>query len=735
MPSNNVQQISRCRDSIITDVRYYRSKSSDCENPDSVIASFESCGSSWKQTCTPIAFISAIYTGVIMLINAITLGSLLYTGTLKQYMWLGIQQTCIGTMVLQLGCAAFSSFEVYGVTSTFEAVFFSKAMTADITARMKNDPPEAILATAMVANAMLSLVGGLTLLTMSHFKALAKLPNYIPLSVSNGLFAAIGWVLFSMSFESVTGLALTFDTSSIFSLFYFQKENLLWIGSVSAGAVLFFLKMRLDSPYVMLFWFVCVLSIAHVVRIVQGVSMHEAELNNYMMPEMKPKPMYTFYSSFDWGLVNTSVLFSGQIWQWLLLGMVFGPVLNTSLNLTVFEAATIQLLDANKGQDLLRELKVNGAFLALAGLLFGYPSNVAITSSNILQASGGSTRLSSILIGLFLMGMLAFHWLMAFVHYIPFVLGGGLLVYMGTNMMYRSFLGAYYGSSRSELLVSIIVTAFGIVGDISQGFIAGLVCSSFLVVFETSTKGFVMEKRFGSHYPLPIVRSFRDQRLLRVFKFSRFYVRLKANFLFYAPAQELTRELARLFDYYQAPSSRETTTDDTYKADTVAVETALQTTPKNSGSWILSVLKGDSTFPIPSPADVPVLSSDTTASLIPSPSANKPPSVRENVNQQFSMRSGVIRGSVIGGSVTNEHICMRTSAVQGSAMGESKLRGRVTGDSKLIDIDSHLCSEYVRYSNLSSVGYMMIDFEHVESMDDTCSYLMVLLPMALILPP
>lgn len=111
---------------------------------------------------------------------------------------MGIQHALIGAVMVQIVASCFSSYRVMICDTGFESLPFHRAIADKVIEEMKEQSDEAMLSTLLLAAMLMSLISGLCCLSLSSVPAFAKLPNYIPANVSNGLFAGIGWILFSL---------------------------------------------------------------------------------------------------------------------------------------------------------------------------------------------------------------------------------------------------------------------------------------------------------------------------------------------------------------------------------------------------------------------------------------------------------------------------------------------------------------------------------------------------------
>jgi len=123
-----------------------------------------------------------------------------------------------------------------------------------------------------------------------------------------------------------------------------------------------------------------------------------------------------------------------------------------------------------------KELTGQGVGNMLCGLIGALPMTGVIVRSSANVASGGKTRLSTILHGA---------WLLLFVAVLPFVLNyipraalGALLVHIGLKLINIKQLKKLWKTSRSEAMIYIITALVIVCVDLLAGVVVGILLSA-----------------------------------------------------------------------------------------------------------------------------------------------------------------------------------------------------------------------------------------------------------------
>jgi SulP family sulfate permease len=390
---------------------------------------------------------------VLSIAYCLSYAALIFTGPLDHFLSYGIAVTFLSAAIGGIVVALRSSlpFAVAGPDSSISVVI--AALVATLLLRLTPGTAD-LLGAALIAMALATGLTGI-LLCVLGFTHAGRAIRFVPYPVIGGFLGATGWLMITGAMRVVTDQPVTLDNLGTFA--GSAAERL--VPAVVLAITLFVLLRRSKSPFILPGVLLAGFALAHVARLSAGATLADAQAGGWM-----------FHLQSTAGLSLPWKLETLQSFPWSSLPSLFGDMLAVMfvtiatllLNTTGIEIAT------RTEADIERDLKVLGFANVLTAALGGYVSCTSFSRSILVRTVGAGSRLAGLTVAAISVAVLFVD--PSFLGYVPKFILGGLLIYLGADLVYQWLVH----SSRRLLpleYVSLIAIAVLI---IYAGFIAGV---------------------------------------------------------------------------------------------------------------------------------------------------------------------------------------------------------------------------------------------------------------------
>jgi len=467
---------------------------------------------------------AGVVIGVIDITIEIPLAALIFSGPLALYLSSGIGMMLVSVIVFMLVVGLTSSLRgiVAGPQDSPAAIL---ALVAAAIARgmPANTSPEAVFATIAAAIAITSLVTGLFFLLLGQLKS-GNLVRFIPYPVVGGFLAGTGWLLVKGAFAVMADLPFGLTSLPRF----FQPPILgLWLPGLVLGSGLLWASRRLKSALIIPAAMLAAVVVFYAWLALMGKSVTDVGVRKLLLGPFPQGVLWkpwtpTLLAQVDWPLVL------GQASQVGMIAIV--SVISLLLNAGGIELATRQDMDLN------HELRAAG-FANLAAGLFGGPAGYHYLGDSVLAYKMRAQSRTTIVVAS-LMCALALFLGASILSYIPKLLVGGLLLFLGLSFLVEWVYDAWFKLPRVDyclvLLILGVVGAFGFL----QGVGVGIGLALLLFVVKYSRVNVVKQVLTGANYHSTVDRPLAQRQLLRA-KGERLYILQVQGFIFFGTAQVL----------------------------------------------------------------------------------------------------------------------------------------------------------------------------------------------------
>ena len=474
--------------------------------------------------------LAGLTSGLVNVVYSVSFAALVFSGQLAPYFPQGVGTALIGAAVTGIIVARRSSFPfTLAGPEANSAIILALAGRAVAEALPAAARESALYPTVWASIILSSAITGMFLYLLGRFR-LGQLVRYVPYPVIGGFLAGTGCLITRSSFKVMTGIPLGF--AELPSLLRGDIVGQ-WIAGIAVAAILFLVLNRfkhfLILPGVLLGGVVVANGVWW---ILQGTSV-PLDSGGWFFKPFSQEGVWQAWTRSTLSHIDWTVLLhqSGT-----LLAMMVIVTLSILLNSTGLELATARNVDLND------ELRANGVANVVNGACGGMVGYLSINRCLLNQQAGANSPLAGTIAGL-LCGCVLFFG-SSFLTYVPKPVMGGLLLYIGWNLLVR-----WVFKSRAQLpLFDYLLVLFILTIIVSFGFIAGVgtgilvACLLFIVSYgKTSSIKYTLS---GENYQSNVLR-FEPQRSLLQKEGDSIAILVLHGFVFFGTANGLLDEIRR----------------------------------------------------------------------------------------------------------------------------------------------------------------------------------------------
>jgi sulfate permease, SulP family len=473
---------------------------------------------------------SGSVTSIISLVYSLSFAAMIFSGSLSSGFSQGIGALLIGTGATALVVALFSVFRFAVSASDGNASAVMATMAAAIAsdAALHGNASGAV-GDVLYLLAMTTFITGVSLALLGRMRA-GRWIRFIPFPVVGGLLAATGALTISGGVRVMAGMPLP----ALWAAGLFQSHQMPQVVLGLAWAALLVLTLRrfrhaLALPVMLLVG----LLLFHGVLWLAGVVPEQARAQGWLfaMPT-ETTPWW------PWAMQAL-----GQVeWTFLLRnpGEVGTLVLITML--TVLINATGLEVESRVDADMDRELVLQGSANILAPLAGGLLGYLSLSRSLMNQRLGGTTRVSGIA---FAVVAFVLAWVgMGLIGHLPRALLGGVLVFLGINILQRWVVQSRQQLPHAEYATLLLIFAVTVLFGFGQGLAVGIVAGCVLFAVSYSKLRVIKYALSGREYRSSHERSADDKAVLMQHG-DELRIFVLQGFIFFGMADRLYRSVLR----------------------------------------------------------------------------------------------------------------------------------------------------------------------------------------------
>jgi len=491
---------------------------------------------------------TGLFAGAMMVILTVTYASLIFSGDLKPYLGYGISMAIssviiVGTILTLFSASKYMITQIDDDTAPVFALFLS-FLAASLPATLTE--PE-LFTNILVAIFIATVISGVVLATFGVFK-FGSFVQFLPYSVMGGYFAAVGWLLLVGALVMLTDLSLT----SLSDLIHLFDADVLprWLPAVMVGIFLRVMSSRVSKGLLLGSTVLGFTALFYLISNILGLSPDQLMEQRYLIGpfasnENSSPSIINMVGSLHWESVRWDALVTnaGSIASVTLISL-----LSIILGISGLSLTTRQDLDTNY------ELRIAGFANVLSGLLGGMSALPSLSVSKLAyEIHPKSSRLIGIVA--ILVGIFTFYFGMELLAYMPKVVLGALLFYIGLGFAIEWLYESYRKFGALEYSVIPIILIVSVFASFLQSIVTGIVAAIILFVIKYSRINIIRYQASGADLRSNLVRDIEQNKMLSQFGGQVRLFTLQ-GYLFFGTAGSLYKDVLNTIDDPETPNIR-----------------------------------------------------------------------------------------------------------------------------------------------------------------------------------
>lgn len=468
---------------------------------------------------------AGVILGFTQVIFAASLASLIFSGPLAAYASRGIAIGLVAAGVSVLFSALFASLTGAIASIQDNPAVVMSVMAASIASIIGPGPD--LLPTVIAMIMLTTILTGVFLMLVGYFE-LGGLVRYIPYPVIGGFIAGTGYLLAAGAINTMTDVPLNFD--HVGDLLQ-SSELIRWLPGVVFGLLIAVMTRLSKSPLVVPGMTLAGLVVFYAALLVSGTSIDAAAGRGLLLGQAgsdvswKPLPLQDLADA-NWSVVARQ---AGSIGTVVLLTAV-----SLLLNISGLELALRR--DVNLNHEL-RTVGMGNLLSGLGGGMIGYHGMSFTIVSHRIGARG---RLTGIITGsICLITLIAGT---AALKYIPTMLMGGFLMYLGADFLYQWVVRGYQRLDRLDYIVVLMILFIIAVWGFLAGVSIGLIVMTLIFVWSYSRTNIFHHVLSGSEVSSHVLRNAHHRQALIKLR-RHIYILELQGFIFFGTANTLLEKI------------------------------------------------------------------------------------------------------------------------------------------------------------------------------------------------
>jgi sulfate permease, SulP family len=455
--------------------------------------------SQWSLRARLTDVFAGMVCSILSIAYCLSYAALIFTGPIEHFLSYGIAVTFLSAAIGGSIVALRSSlpFAVAGPDSSISVVI--AALVTTVVQRVVAAGGTELLGPALIAMSLATAFTGL-LLCVLGFTHAGRAIRFMPYPVIGGFLGATGWLMITGAIQVVTDQRVTVSGLGAFADTAIGAK--LAAGAAVAVALHILLR-RSKSPFILPGVLLAAFAVTHLAISASGAPLAAARLSGWMFnPQptaglVLPWKLSTLHS-FPWTSLPS---LAGDV-----LAVMFVTISTLLLNTTGIEIATRS--EAN----IERDLKVLGIANLLTAACGGYVSCTSLSRSILVRTAGATSRLAGLTVAAISTVVLVAD--PSFLGYVPKFVLGGLLFYLGSDLVYQWLVLSSRRLLPMEYLSLLAIAALIIYWGFIAGVLIGIVIGCATFALSASRVNAIKFAFDGSEYRSSLDRGPRELFLL-----------------------------------------------------------------------------------------------------------------------------------------------------------------------------------------------------------------------------
>jgi SulP family sulfate permease len=471
---------------------------------------------------------AALILYLLEVILALSHSALIFSGALSEHLPHVLGAVLLGSAVLVATVTALSAYpgSIASVQSAPTVVLALATAAAAAAVAGRAGGPEQVFATATVLIFVTAAATGAAFLALGVFK-LGGLVRFLPYPVLGGFLAGTGWLLL------VGGVNVTARVPAGPALLA-AGPLARWLPAGALGVAALLAARRWKSPLALPAVFAAALAGFYAVMLARGQTPAALAADGWLLGPFPPDVAWRF------GLRPETL--ARVDWPALLGALpLAAPAVVVSVTALLLNASGLELA-VRRDIGLNRELLASGAANLASGLAGGLMGFTAISLSSLEHTLTRGRRLTGFLAAALLLLTVAAGT--AALSYVPRLLLGGLLTYMGLALLHEWVVQAWRALPRVDYAIVQSVLVVIATSNFLWGVGLGLALTVILFVISYSRVSIVRYELTAGNYRSRVSRSLGDSEILQQRGEQLLIFKLQ-NFIFFGTAHSLFEHARR----------------------------------------------------------------------------------------------------------------------------------------------------------------------------------------------
>lgn len=375
-------------------------------------------------------------------------------------------------------------------------------------------------ATVLMGIIVTTVFTGLFFMLLGWFR-LGGLVRFLPYPVMGGFLAGTGWLLVT------GGIGVMAGTTGLQALM--APELLLrWLPGVLLGVLMAFLVERTRSPLALPAAFATGTLGFYLVAWLMRQPFAAVEAGGWLLGP--------FQSGGAWRFPLSAEMLSQVDWSLIAANLpALLPVLIVSVIALLLNANGLELI-VRRDMDLNRELLSAGAASIVSGMVGGLVGFHSISLSSLNHTMSGGRRLAGVTVAV-LLAVTVFAGV-SFLSFLPRLVLGALLVYLGVSMLYEWVYQAWFRFPKLDFAIILAILAIIAVGSFLVGIGVGLVLTVILFVISYSQVDVVAQSFTAALHHSRVTRDLQQRQMIAEHG-DEIYVMKLRGYIFFGTAHNL----------------------------------------------------------------------------------------------------------------------------------------------------------------------------------------------------
>lgn len=471
--------------------------------------------------------IAGTISGIVIVIIAVAFTALIFKGPLTPYFSIGITCALLGSFIVNLLTASFSSIPISvaqasPITAAILAIIFANIFSYHL-------PIDTLLITSLITLILVSLLTGLSMFCLGYFN-LGQTARFLPFPVLGGIIAGTAWIMVTSSFLLMVNNDLSLN----------NLTNLTTISHYAAGIGFSFLLLIFvrnnKRAWILPAFIVLVSFVINLLIFLFHFSHAEAIKQGWLFGSFKPAFVYHLINFNNLQKVNWHIIFSQISYIVSLVALI--------IILLLMNVSSLETLVKGKA-DLERELKLTGLSNIVSGALIGVPAYLSFTGSALNKNAGAEHRFSGIVASLICIVVLFIY--PDILTYVPKPIIGGLLLYIGYVLLIEWLYEGWNKLPKIDYFIVLAIVLTVALFGFLPGIIIGIIITCVVFIIRYARIDAIKFSTTGAQYHSNVIRPLYQQKWQTEKGKSLQIIKLQ-GYLFFGSAKILLDKITHLIE-------------------------------------------------------------------------------------------------------------------------------------------------------------------------------------------